>query len=62
MISYAEQLWPRAATVNFSVYVRKGWLRRHSHKGCMCLGDPVLTTTKKAMQCGSLVEHLPFQA
>lgn len=54
MVSSAEQLGPRAATVNFSVYVRKGWLRSHSHTGCMCPGDPVLMTTEKAMQCGSL--------
>lgn len=41
----------------------KGVLRIHSKKGCMCPGDPVLTTTEEAIRGrGSLVEHFPFQA
>lgn len=60
MVSSAEQLGPRTATINFSVCVSKGWLRIHSHKGWMCPGDPVLMTSEKAMGCGSLVEHLSF--
>lgn len=48
-VSSAEQYGPRQATLNFGVCIRRGDLRIHSSKGCMCPADPVLTTTEKAM-------------
>jgi hypothetical protein len=49
MVSSAEQYGPRRATFNFGVCIRKWGLRLHSKKGCMCPGDPVLTTAEKAV-------------